>query len=210
MNHCGKLWGGALALALIVGVFAGPAIGANKGKQRAGGAEAPGQAKPHPGNHLGVGHTKRKATAAKPAAAEVRSNAGASRKTSGAPHARARAKLQTKTHAAKVTICHFTGSETNPFVVITVAASAWRSLEAKGDILAEPNGCGARQTGETPGDGADDGANPTGPNGVLSETVAERGDLPFTGLPVWPLLIAGGVLIASGLALRRFGNPASR
>jgi ABC-type sugar transport system substrate-binding protein len=42
----------------------------------------------------------------------------------------------------KVTICHATGSETNPFVEITVSLNALKGHEQHGDVIPAPDaGC---------------------------------------------------------------------
>ena len=41
--------------------------------------------------------------------------------------------------AAKVAICHRTGSTTNPWVKLTVAQSAWKAHEKHGDFLVTAN-----------------------------------------------------------------------
>ncbi|MBW3594483.1 MAG: hypothetical protein KY391_02805, partial [Actinobacteria bacterium] len=41
----------------------------------------------------------------------------------------------------KVTICHRTGSETNPYVVITVSVNAWPAHQTHGDTLWAAGGC---------------------------------------------------------------------
>ena len=50
----------------------------------------------------------------------------------------------------KVTICHFTGSETNPFEIVSVSVNAWQDDSAHGhaghaeDRVAESGGCDVR------------------------------------------------------------------
>jgi len=40
----------------------------------------------------------------------------------------------------KITICHATGSETNPYVEITISENAWPAHQAHGDIYPVPAG----------------------------------------------------------------------
>jgi hypothetical protein len=50
-----------------------------------------------------------------------------------------------------------------------------------------------------------DGSGPSTPNGAgpLAAASAEHGELPFTGLAVWMLLVTGAFVLASGLRLQR-------
>jgi len=41
----------------------------------------------------------------------------------------------------KVTICHFTGSDSNPFVEITVSVNSLPAHIAHGDVVAPADGC---------------------------------------------------------------------
>ena len=41
--------------------------------------------------------------------------------------------------AAKVTICHRTGSSTNPWVKITISSQAWKAHEKHGDFVVTAN-----------------------------------------------------------------------
>ena len=58
----------------------------------------------------------------------------------------------TSTAEAKVTICHRTGSESNPYVEITVSQNALPAHEAHGDIIPVPaGGCPTALTGTPTG-----------------------------------------------------------
>ena len=163
------------------------------------------------------------------------------------------------------TICHATGSETNPFVVITPAkagvfnghlatssggqAGADHQLaediippfqydanrdgtaetysqnwDAEGQAifdagceLAGGGGGGGTTTGGTTGGtttggttgGGGAGAGGGGGSGSLGEAAggAGAGTLPFTGLSVWIVLLAGFSLIGGGFALLRRARP---
>jgi hypothetical protein len=52
---------------------------------------------------------------------------------------KSRGKAKGKSKREKFTICHRTGSETDPFQVISVAASAVPAHEARGDLVSCPN-----------------------------------------------------------------------
>jgi hypothetical protein len=120
--------------------------------------------------------------------------------------------------AGKVTICHRTGN--GSFLTIRVASQAAASghLAHPGDIVNPAGGvCPAGSTtgtdtgGPDPTDTSSSTATATGstsgggavttggPGGATA-----RGELPFTGIPVWvPLLAASGLLILGGLLLER-------
>ena len=58
----------------------------------------------------------------------------------------------TSTAEAKVTICHRTGSDSNPYVEITVSQNALPAHEAHGDIIPAPaGGCPTALTGTPTG-----------------------------------------------------------
>ena len=160
----------------------------------------------------------------------------------------------------KTTICHATGSDTNPYVEITISDRALKAHAAHQDgrdiIPAPGGGCpkaevtnattdaiaglgpafdaalpgpptvagatasgSSEPTGETTGRpvaaGDVAGAEATGETpaaGAAADTAAasnspdkgeEGGSLPFTGLAVVMLAIAGALLIATGLGLKR-------
>ncbi len=50
----------------------------------------------------------------------------------------------------KITICHATGSSTNPWVVITISENAWPAHQAHGDMYPVPAGGCPRGTDDTP------------------------------------------------------------
>jgi hypothetical protein len=159
----------------------------------------------------------------------------------------------------KHTICHATGSESNPFVVITPAKAgvfnghlatssggqAGADHQLAEDIIppfqydSDRNGTAETysqnwdaegqaifNTGCEVSEGGGPGANPPPPppppptppgeggagaggGGSLGETAAGggAGALPFTGLPVWIVLLAGVSLIGGGFALLRWVRP---
>jgi hypothetical protein len=149
-----------------------------------------------------------------------------------------------------VIICHRTGSDSNPYVVINIPFTAWTEahspdsshahppLNGRVDIMLEDpapgpgtkNGhtkdeceagggggggtttggttTGGTTTGGTTGGGGA-GAGGGGGGGSLGEAPggAGAGALPFTGLSVWIVLLAGFSLIGGGFALLRWVRP---
>ena len=62
----------------------------------------------------------------------------------------------------KTTICHKTGSESNPYVEITVSNNALKAHEGHGDLIPAPAaGCPGKGTGTTGGTTGDDGKKTT-------------------------------------------------
>lgn len=57
--------------------------------------------------------------------------------------------------------------------------------------------------------GPDAGQGATEPVSVSSPSSSSNGSLPFTGLDLAILVLMGGVLVVTGVALRRAGRPAS-
>jgi hypothetical protein len=174
----------------------------------------------------------------------------------------------------KITICHRTGSEQNPWVQITISENAWSAHKEHGDLNPVPGGgCPAGPTGRTttttttttasvaavasrgptivsgqvaavappqaagpsttgqPGSSqgpAQQSAPVRGQPGTVSapriatERESEKGvldrardlgsevqqqNLPFTGLPLWIVMLAGAGLAGAGLGIRRWGRP---
>ena len=167
-----------------------------------------------------------------------------------------------------VILCHRTGSESNPYVMINISVAAWLHghsthppLHGRNDIVldsdAEPgeklpeSACVAATeiaTSDEPGPTAatertvpgaipaltaeipsgatsldDPSGMPDDPGGMssarhtqtptggvavrlLTQTVV-RGTLPFTGMPLWILLLVSTALVGGGLALRRVPAP---
>ena len=158
----------------------------------------------------------------------------------------------------KVTICHATGSESNPYVEITIsenAVEAHRRHQDGRDVIPAPaGGCpggstagsptgqlssaptGTTTTGGTPTSAAGGNQNAASPStsspkakagtnrtprvaGVTKRQTAKqtgvrrtprpvldtvrRGNLPFTGVPIWVAFLLAGGLITLGVLLRR-------
>ena len=125
-----RRFGGALSrlliFALVVTAFTGTALAAGKGKSASPGksANAPGQqkAKPtKPAKPAKAAKPGKPAKAAKPAKPAKRSKPAKPAKAAKATKADAAAN---GTAQKKVTLCHATGSATNPFELITVSENA--------------------------------------------------------------------------------------
>jgi hypothetical protein len=124
--------------------------------------------------------------------------------------------------ADKITICHATHSETNPFVVITISENGLSGhgrpghqddedvipARADGSCLAaagpEPPPREPPTDGNPPPDGPDDvpAGEPGRDRGAVPSAGADEG-LPFTGIAVGFLALAGAMALAGGAALRR-------
>lgn len=108
---------------------------------------------------------------------------------SGCPAAAHDAAHGAADESKKVTICHATGSETNPYVVITVAEQAWLNghkdgHNGKADFLATAGGCGEKDH-ENPGDEPSDVTPPAvTPSDVTPPAVTPPGGTPPAETPV--------------------------
>jgi hypothetical protein len=134
---------------------------------------------------------------------------------------------QTKAKAGKTTICHHTGSATNPYVLITVSDHALPAHAKHGDLLPGPSGTCADATqpvtvpaasgsgsgggsGQAVG-GAQSSSDAGAGSGVASSLGSPAADdasdpdggLPFTGEDVWLLVAIGLAACGAGLALHR-------
>jgi hypothetical protein len=151
-----------------------------------------------------------------------------------------------------VIVCHRTGSESNPYVVINIPFTAWTEahspdsshahppLNGRVDILLQDpasgpgskdgftkddceggGGGGGTTTGGATTGGTTTGGTTTGGGGAgagggggslggeAAAVEAAAGPLPFTGFPVWLVLLAGLSLIGGGFAVLRRVRPDS-
>ena len=125
------------------------------------------------------------------AAAGASSLAGSVKRVTGTEQPRTVAESAAQAqYVARVTICHNTGSATNPTVTITVAESAVAAhVRNHGDTLGPcPAGAAAGQEFT----GGDSGG-----------TLGVSQSLPFTGLTIAFAFFAAFALISGGAALRR-------
>lgn len=133
---------------------------------------------------------------------------------------------------SKVTLCHATGSATNPYVLITVSVNATTGNghgRHEDDLIPAPaGGCPAGSEdsggddpgpgGEDPGAGGDGVEQPPNPSShpprdpsggpvATGTTVspASHRSLPFTGLPLAWIVLLGLGCLGGGLALRGRG-----
>jgi hypothetical protein len=132
----------------------------------------------------------------------------------------------------KITLCHATGSRTNPYVLITVSVNATTANghgRHEDDLIPAPAAGCPSGASEDPGDGggggggggdhdssaggsggdvgADDpspAAQPTDPPAVFQ--TAPQEDLPLTGLSVWLLALLGAATATAGGLLRLRGR----
>jgi hypothetical protein len=127
--------------------------------------------------------------------------------------------------AEKITICHATHSETNPYVVITISSNGLHGHGRPGhqddeDVIpaGSDGSCPATlrpQPPEPPEErneperavipSGGGGSNPGGPS--AQAPADDSGTLPFTGLPLAFLTLAGVVAMLGGATMRRSGGP---
>jgi hypothetical protein len=96
----------------------------------------------------------------------------------------------------RITICHRTGSATNPYVEITISEAGLNGHDGHGDIIPAPaGGCpdevqggGGSGPGSTGGGGGGDPQGTQGPVGVLGEVAEGTGPVP----PLTQLAANGG------------------
>lgn len=128
--------------------------------------------------------------------------------------------------AEQITICHATHSETNPYVGITISSNGLHGHGRPGhqddeDVIpaASDGSCSAPERPTEPPEDRDDDPNEDGddPNlAVIPEGGGSNGDgpsaqapsggsgaLPFTGLPLAFLTLAGVVAMLGGASMRR-------
>jgi hypothetical protein len=137
----------ALALLCLAG-FAGSALA---GK---GGDPGP----PTPPGHSGSAPGQQKK--AEPPPAQTTQGANPSKPAKSKPKPKTKSKtVPASSHAkaGKITICHRTGSKTNPYVQITVSANAWKAHRKHGDLNPVP--AGGCPTGGQPGSGGGGGSD---------------------------------------------------
>jgi hypothetical protein len=105
------------------------------------------------------------------------------------PRATSRDSAASAQYVTKVTICHHTGSATNPTVTISIPETALNAHLAHGDTLG-------------PCTGGVLGSQATRSGGALGAT-GTSSSLPFTGLGLLGVVLLGALTLGTGLALRR-------
>jgi hypothetical protein len=209
MRRCGRA-SCALVVGLLTAAFAAGGAFAGAGGNGTEHGNRGGQGK---GHAWAKGHVKHAAAAPQLASPEQPTPKP---ETKPAPKREAAPRAVTRVHSTPpgaatrhrhVTICHATGSG---YVVISPNVNGVANGHMKHhDDFVYVDGCEAR-AGEPNSDPPNDPAPPANhpprdpPSPESSPPGATpSGDLPFTGLPAFYLLVTGTALVAAGLALRR-------
>jgi hypothetical protein len=206
MRRCGRAYCLLLVCLLVMGVTAGGALAApggngNKGKGHAG-----------KGLALAKGHAKHASAApqspqapVKPAAPPGKDDA---RPAPAPKQVAPKAPPAVDRGASHLTICHRTGSGRYIVISPSVTGATNGHLKHHDDFVYTGSCTPSAQTppddppAEPPASGDHPPRDPASAIGA-SSLASPSGDLPFTGGRALYLLLAGSVLIASGLALLR-------
>lgn len=206
MRRCGRascLFGMGLLAATIVagGAFAAPG----------------GNGKGHVGRGLALakGHAKRAAATpqSSPVEAETPPQAKAEPPAMATPKGRPSAAPGSRgeeQRAEHLTICHRTGSGRYIVISPSVTGAVNGHLKHHDDFVYTGSCSSPPPSGDVGGSPPDDPPpvathpprDPPSPE-TAPPPASPRGDLPFTGVPALYLLVAGGMLLAAGLVLRR-------
>jgi hypothetical protein len=207
MRRCGRAYCLLLVCLFVMGVTAGAAFAApggngNKGKGHAGRGLA-----------LANGHAKHAPAAPQSPQAPVKPAAAVSgkreaRRSSAPKSVVPKVPAGVDRRASHLTICHLTGSGRYVVISPSVTGATKGHLPKHDDFVFTGSCTQSAQTppndppAEPPATGDHPPRDPAGAIGAPA-LASPAGDLPFTGGRALYLLLAGSVLIASGLALLR-------